>query len=86
MGLLDTLLEKKDVLAYIDFRIKSLDMDKKIAIANVIPEDREQVCVRFSGRILELQELKRVVYGGTTSVKAKSKFYSERTKVKEAKL
>jgi len=27
MGLLDQLLEKKDVLAYIDFRIKSLKCD-----------------------------------------------------------
>jgi len=79
MGLLDQLLEKKDVLAYIDFRIKSLKYDLSKAILNAVPKDREYIRERFNGRILELEELRIIIHDGTIAVKCQSKFYAQRT-------
>jgi len=87
MGLLDQLLEKKDVLAYIDFRIKSLKCDLRKSILNTEPKDREHIKERFKGRIIELKELKTIVNDGTIALKAKSKFYAQRpsSKIKTTK-
>ena len=85
MGLLDQLLEKKDVLAYIDFRIKSLKCDLSKTILNAKPKDREQIKERFKGRITELNELKKIINDGTTALKTKSKFYAQKHQTKATK-
>lgn len=78
MGLLDLLLEKKDLKAYIDFRIAVLrDEDKKV-ILNLSPEQREFAHVRIAGRIAELYQLRKVVSQGT--LKERSKAYCSKLK------
>jgi len=82
MTILDKLLEKKDVLAYINFRILHLKDDLDAVLNSTSLKDRELIKERFNGRILELEELKNVIHQGTTSLKFKSKSYS---KIKRAK-
>jgi len=80
MTILDKLLEKKDVLAYIDFRIIRLKDDLDVVINSTHDKDRGLIKERFNGRILELEELKNVIHQGTTSLKFKSKSYSKKVK------
>lgn len=85
MAILDKLLEKKDVLAYIDFRVLSLKNDLEIVIKSTPDKNRELIKERFNGRIMELEELKHVINQGIVLLKSKSKSYS-RKKVKHSKL
>ena len=73
MGLLDLILEKKDLKAYIDFRIAALRDEDRKAILNLSPEQREFAHVRIAGRIAELYQLRKVVSQGT--LKERSKHY-----------
>jgi len=73
MTILDKLLEKKDVLTYIDFRIIRLKDDLDVVINLTHDKDRELIKEHFNGRILELEELKNVIHQETTSLKFKSK-------------
>jgi len=78
MTILDKLLEKKDVLAYINFRILSLKNDINIVMESTPYKNRELIKERFNGRILELEELKYIVHQGITQLKSKSKSYSKK--------
>jgi len=51
MAILDKLLEKKDVLLYIDTRIAELRTLQKKCIEETKKEDREEIHERFIGRI-----------------------------------
>ncbi len=80
MGILDKLLEKKDVLAYINFRILSLKNELS-KILDITPDkDKELIRERFNGRILELTELKNVVHQGLIILKTKSKSYCKNSR------
>lgn len=78
MTILDKLLEKKDVLAYIDFRILSLKNDLKILTESTPEKNRELIEERFNGRIMELEELKNIAHRGFVKLKTKSKEYSRK--------
>ena len=80
MTILDKLLEKKDVLAYINFRILSLKNDINIVMKSTPDKNRELIKERFNGRILELEELKTIVHQGMTQLKSKSKSYSRKNR------
>ena len=80
MTILDKLLEKKDILAYIDFRILRLKDDLDAVVKSTTEKDRELIKERFNGRIMELEELKHIVNQGTVSLKFKSKSYSKKAK------
>jgi len=80
MTILDKLLEKKDILAYINFRILRLKDDLDAIMKSTPEKERELIKERFNGRILELEELKNVIHQGTTSLKFKSKGYSKKVK------
>lgn len=73
MGILDLLLEKKDVLAYIEFRYAILNIERQKAIEGLPPESREHTNIKFSARIDELEELKKVIAQGR--LKEQSKRY-----------
>lgn len=60
MGILDRLLEKKNVLSYIDKRIEQLKVNQKRAIDNAEPSNKELVRQRFRGRIEELRKTKEI--------------------------
>jgi hypothetical protein len=57
-GILASLLEKKDLLIYIDMRIAKL---KRFNIKSIPIENRERVSIRLNGRIRELEQLKEVI-------------------------
>jgi hypothetical protein len=83
LGLLDLLLEKKDLKAYIDFRIAALrDEDRKV-ILNLSPEKREFAHVRITGRIAEMYQLRKAISQGT--LKERSKAYCAIVKNKKDK-
>jgi len=79
MAILDLLMEKKDVYAYIAFRIQHLETEMKKALKTTEPKHRANITERFSGRILELKELKKTIKADT--LKDKSKSYYGKTKV-----
>ncbi len=78
MGILDKLLEKKDILAYIEYRIKVLKKEMESAIQNNLPKDKESVKQRFQGRIAELEFLRTTIKNG--KLKDKSKMFYLKTK------
>lgn len=59
--ILDKLLEKKDVYAYINFRKKELRATMKVELSATEPKHREAVKQRFMGRIFELEQFEYVV-------------------------
>ena len=60
--ILDKLLEKKDVIAYIDLRIKKLNAD--FDIEKYPPKERETQRQRLGGRCRELKHLKKLIERG----------------------
>ncbi|MFA7220305.1 MAG: hypothetical protein WC119_07405 [Synergistaceae bacterium] len=73
MGILDLLIEKKDLKAYIDFRIAWLKIEDRKAIMNLPPEKREFAHARIAGRVAELYQLRKVI--GQGKMKERSKAY-----------
>jgi len=73
--ILDKLLEKKDLLIYIDTRIKYLRRQKRKALESAPPKKRAILFERFHGRIMELQYLKKHV----SNLKDTAKRYWRRT-------
>jgi hypothetical protein len=70
--ILENLIEKKDINAYIDGRIARLFANMHRNILNVKQEDREKARAKIYGRIDELRCLKRVVNSGKLKEKSKA--------------
>ena len=77
MTILDKLLEKKDVYAYIKFRIDELEKQQKETLSFTKDKDKQMIIERFTGRILELENIRNVIKQG--NLKSKSKYYYKRT-------
>lgn len=75
---LEKLLEKKDVLAYLDLRKKFLHDIKNEEILKLPVEEREFVKERFNGRISELETLVGVLKSG--KLKYMGKWYFRASK------
>lgn len=69
--ILDQLIEKKDLLAYIEFRIKYLLQEEKVE--NYPEKEREFYRKKLQGRVNELKKLRAVVSRG--NLKKSSKIY-----------
>jgi len=70
--ILEQLMEKKDMLIYIDCRIKHLE--RMVKGINKFPErQRHKIKMRFEGRMKELQQLKSVL--STNKLKKHAKKY-----------
>jgi len=82
MTILDKLLEKKDVLAYIKFRIEILELELSKVLIETEDKDKQQIKEQFDGRILELKELKKIIEFGFL----KMKLISNSNKIKKIKL
>lgn len=76
--ILDKLLEKKDVLAYLDLRKKFLQDIKNEEILKLSIEERDFVKERFNGRISELETLLDVLKSG--KLKYMGKWYFRASK------
>jgi alcohol dehydrogenase YqhD (iron-dependent ADH family) len=64
MAILDKLVEKKDVLAYIDFRQKQLGNSVAGILKNTDPKAREKAVLAIRVRMKELGMMKKVVHRG----------------------
>lgn len=71
--ILDQLIEKKELLAYCDLRMRRLVKSKRDELARVAPEKREQVAHKIDARIAELAHLKNLVHGGNRQIKDEAK-------------
>ena len=78
MTILDKLLEKKDVLAYIQFRTSILEKELEVVLVSTPDQDKQFIKKQFDGRILELDELRKTIEHGT--LKEKSISYARRYK------
>lgn len=61
MGILDQLIEKKDLRLYIKGRKAEIRKSWEIALKNTPDEQKEHINQRFKGRIAELNTLYSVV-------------------------
>jgi len=68
---LEKLIEKKDLLIYIDERSTMLADAMQAAIHSEDRKDREVIRQKFRGRIRELRELKSVISQGKLKDKCK---------------
>ena len=64
MGILDKLLEKKDILAYCDFRIKQIQINMDSLPLTCKPKSRERAYAKLSAMMKELRLMKAVVTRG----------------------
>ena len=71
--ILDQLIEKKELLAYCDLRMRRLAKAKRDEIQRQPPEKREKVAIRIDARIAELAHLKNLVHGGNRQIKEETK-------------
>jgi hypothetical protein len=74
MGILDQLLEKKDLTAFIEFRIQELEIQRKKTILKVKEKKRGIIHERFMGRIAELEYLRKQICRGTLKQAAKKMY------------
>lgn len=77
MSILDKLVEKKDLEAYLGLRAAFLRNEMTEEIRKQPDSKKELIHERFNGRILELDLLKRVVKSG--NMKKDSKRYYKAT-------
>lgn len=71
--ILDQLIEKKELLAYCDLRMRRLVKSKQDELTRVDPKKREQVAHKIDARIAELAHLKNLVHGGNRRIKEETK-------------
>jgi len=74
--ILDKLLEKKDITAYIDNRIKYLNLRLEDELLKHPPEKKEYLRQRHSGKIHELSKLRNIIK--TKNIKDISKDYHKK--------
>lgn len=63
MGILDKLVEKKDIEMYCNVRTAQLIEDMRKAIDDAPASKKQYIVEKFSGRISELRVLKEVAHG-----------------------
>ena len=69
--MLENLIEKKDLMIYLDCRKKALKIQMVDEVSKQPAHRKELIKQRFMGRMWELQDLKTIVAQG--QVKSKSK-------------
>ncbi len=79
--ILDKLIEKKDMLAYLSFRIDELIKTKKEIPQSIDKELRHTVYKMMAGKITELRKLKEIVK--SNAIKKSSKSISTKLKTEE---
>lgn len=81
MTILDKLMEKKDLKAYIAFRIEFLEHERESEMMKLPESERGFFRERFIGRIFELKKLKDVLE--EDQIKIRSKQYFRKTNNKK---
>ena len=78
MSILSELIEKKDLMSYITFRIEYLSKNMRKTILSTPRKDREKIKQRMVGRIKELKLLKDCAF--RNEIKEMSKIYWKEVK------
>ena len=65
--IIDKIIEKKDLLAYINFRKKVLGMEQYLIPFQLKPKDREGAIRQVKGRVKELRMMSEVIHGDVKS-------------------
>lgn len=86
MSILDKLLEKKDVLAYIKFRTAILEKELDTTLMLTPDMGKELIKKQFNGRMLELEELRITIEQGALKLKSISYSRQDRKMSLEAKI
>ena len=77
MTIIDRLVEKKDLRAYIRFRIASLGLEMANEIKKAKPRRKELIKQKFMGRMKELQQLRKILDNlKSQSVKTAELYYA----------
>lgn len=79
MTILDKLMEKKDLDAYLNFRLEFIDSIMEREISKLPENDRECIRQRFVGRKFELKKLLRLLK--EDKVKEMSKKYFQKINI-----
>lgn len=74
MGILDKLVEKKDIEMYCNVRTAQLVEDMRKAIDDAPASKKQYIVEKFSGRISELRVLKGVAHGNHFKAISKKHF------------
>ena len=69
--ILDQLIKKKDLMAYIDLRIKYLKSTATSEYLKVEPKKREITKQKINGQIKELKKLRKIIYENKTKETSK---------------
>lgn len=70
--ILENLIEKKDIMAYVDFRIKHLILEREKVPYLKIQDKRKEITIKkLDGRIAELELIKKDI----NKLKDMSKYY-----------
>lgn len=77
MAILDQLIEKKDIIAYLHFRIEHLELEAQKVRFVVKPQLRNRVYRKLKAKI---EELRRVLEVIKSSVKKASKYEYDKVK------
>lgn len=74
MGILDELIEKKDLRAYIAMRIAMIRMEIKNNLKKLPEDKKEKMLNRASGRIRELESMKKTIHNNKVKEQSKMLF------------
>ncbi len=74
--ILEQLMEKKDLLIYIDLRIRQLKEQRNKTINETENKKKAMIWERFNGRILELMNIKDLIHNN--GIKSKCKYLWEK--------
>lgn len=85
MTILDKLIEKKDLMIYIDMRVLELKIRRYEDVKKGNPSCRERAMIKLGGRIEELAHLKQVVHGNKLKIKS-LELWEKNKKSKTAKV
>ena len=80
MSILDKLMEKKDLRAYIEFRLENLQKEQVELPEKITePEKQEPAIKQVKGRIKELKRLRMLLEGGKLKAASKEEWRSVQT-------
>ena len=74
--ILDQLIEKKDLLAYIEYRSNRLVKSVDRVVKRLPPKKRDKARRRLLARAEELDHLRKVINRGSLKVESKGHYYA----------
>lgn len=86
MELLDELIEKKDLIVYINLRIEALKLEIQNNITKLPDEKIEKMLNTTNGRIKELKQLRKVITQGRLKEENKTMYHKTRNELENRRI